>query len=62
MIDAYSTLPDGEIVVYEDTDTGAGVDVHLGQENVGSAQRPMRQRLRTSTSNPNFQLNHGLVS
>ena len=42
MIDQYLILPDGETIVYEDSDTGVAVDVHLYQENVGSDQQMMR--------------------
>ncbi len=54
MTDEYSTLPDSEIVVYEGTDTGVAVDVHLDREKVGSVQLPMRQGFRTPTAIPIF--------
>ena len=62
MTDECSILPDGEIVGYDATGTGWVVDVRLGQENVGSPQRPMRQRFRTSIANSGLNLKHELVS
>ena len=62
MNDEFPPLPDGEIVVYEGTDTGVAINVHLDQESIGSAQRPMRQGFRTSISSTNLYLNHELVS